>query len=164
MEKKNNKLQNIKSNSFKNNFKTLTNHTNYISHLHTLNDGRLISCSGDSTLNIYKNNSYDLQLSIKEHSNYYIRSFTQINDGRIITCSVDKTMKIIKLIGEDKYQIEQTLQGHTNQVYKIIEIKENELVSISYDKTMKIWKLNNENKFELLVTITFQNLQSSLIF
>ena len=149
-------LQNIKSNSFNNNFKTLTNHTSSISHLHTLNDGRLISCSGDSTLNIYKNNSYDLQLSIKEHSNY-ILSFTQINDGRIITCSADKTMKIIKLIGEDKYQIEQTLQGHTNSVYKIIEIKENELVSISLDKTMKIWKLNNENKFECIKTITFQN-------
>ena len=153
-------LQNIKSNSFNNNFKTLTNHTKFISHLHTLNDGRLISCSSDSTLNIYKNNSYDLQLSIKEHSNC-IHSFTQINDGRIITCSADKTMKIIKLIGEDKYQIEQTLQGHTNQVYKIIEIKENELVSISSDKTMKIWKLNNENKFECIKTITFQNSESN---
>ena len=56
-------------------------------------------------------------------------------------------MKIIKLIGEDKYQIEQTLQSHTNTVCKIIEIKENILISISKDKTMKICKLNNENKF-----------------
>ena len=70
-------------------------------------------------------------------------------------------MKIIKLIGEDKYQIEQTLQGHTSDVYKIIEIKENELISISLDKTMKIWKLNNENKFECITTIYFQNSESS---
>ena len=69
-------------------------------------------------------------------------------------------MKIIKLIGEDKYQIEQTLQGHTNYVYKVIEIKENELISVSSDKTMKIWKLNNENKFECYKTITFQNSES----
>ena len=73
-------------------------------------------------------------------------------------------MKIIKLIGEDKYQIEQTLQAHTNTVYKVIEIKENELISISSDKTMKIWKLNNKNKFEWLVTITFQNYIQIVIF
>ena len=150
-------LQNIKSNSFKNNFKTLKNHTNSVYYLSKLNDGRLISSSDDCLLNIYKKDSYELQLSIKEHSGP-IRSFTQLKDGRIITCSGDKTMKIIKLIGEDKYQIEQTLQGHTNYVYKVIEIKENELISVSYDKTMKIWKLNNQ--FECFKTITFQNSDS----
>ena len=54
MEKMNNKLQNIKSNSFKNNFKTLKNHTYIVYHLSKLNDGRLISCGGDCLLNIYK--------------------------------------------------------------------------------------------------------------
>jgi WD40 repeat protein len=73
-------------------------------------------------LNIYKKDSYELQLSIKEHSSC-VRAFTQLQDGRIISCSDDKTMKIIKLIGEDKYQIEQTLQGHRSFVYKVIEIK-----------------------------------------
>ena len=77
-----------------------------------------------------------------------------------ITCSYDKTMKVIKLIGEDEYEIEQTLQGHKSYVCKVIEIKENELISISYDKTMKIWELNNENKYELLLTITFQDINS----
>ena len=152
-------LQNQKSNSFKTNFKTLNNHTDKIYHIDKLNDGRLISCSYDKSLNIYKKDTYDLQLSIKEHS-YDILSFTELHDRRIITCSGDKTMKIIKLIGEDKYQIEQTLQGHTNTVDKIIEIKLNILISISRDKTMKIWKLNNENKFECFKTINFQNSES----
>ena len=152
-------LQNKKSNSFTNNFKILTNHTDIIYHIDKLNDGRLISCSNE--LNIYKKDSYayDLQLSIKEHSDS-ILSFTELHDRRIITCSGDKTMKIIKLIGEDKYQIEQTLQSHTNTVMKVIEIKENILISISKDKTMKIWKLNNENKFECFKTINFQNSES----
>ena len=70
-------------------------------------------------------------------------------------------MKIIKLIGEDKYQIEQTLQAHTDFVCKVIEIKEYELISVSKDKTMKIWKLNNDNKFECYKTITFQNSESN---
>ena len=86
MGKMNNKLQNIKSNSFKNNFKTLKNHTSEVYYLSQLNDGRLISCGADWLLNIYKKDSYELQLSIKNHSNG-IRSFTQLNDGRIITCS-----------------------------------------------------------------------------
>ena len=152
-------FQNKNFNSFKNNFKTLKYHTNWISLLSQLNDGRLISSSGDYTLNIYKNNSFELQLSIKEHSSY-IRAFTQLKDKRIISCSDDKTMKLIKLIGEDKYKLEQTLIGYTNSVIKVIEIKENELISVSYDKTMKIWKLNNENKFECINTITFQKTNS----
>ena len=57
---------------------------------------------------------------------------------------------------EDKYQIDQTLEGHTGTVYKAIEIKENELISLSYDKTMKIWKLNNENTFECFLNVFFQ--------
>ena len=72
----------IKSNSFKNNFKTLKIHTSYVYHLSKLNDGRLISCGADWLLNIYKKDSYELQLSIKEHLNW-ILSFTQLNDGRI---------------------------------------------------------------------------------
>ncbi len=152
------KLQNIKPNSMKNNFKTLKTHSKKVNHLSTLNDGRLISCGYDC-INIYKKNSYELQLSIQEHSSW-IYSFTQLKDERIITCSYDKTMKVIKLIGQDKYKIEQTLQAHTNTVYKVIEIKENELISISRDKTMKIWNLNKENKYEYLLTLTFQNSQS----
>ena len=34
-------------------------------------------------------------------------------------------MKIIKLIGDNKYQIEQTLQTYNSIIYKIIYIKEN---------------------------------------
>ena len=149
-------LININLNPFKYNFKILDYHTDIITYIDKLKDGRLISCSADNSLNIYKNNTYELQLSIKEHSDW-IFSFTQLKDERIITCSADKTMKIIKLIGEDKYKIDQILKGHDNDVCKIIEIKENELISISRDKTMKIWKLNNENKFECILNIYFQN-------
>ena len=43
-------------------------------------------------------------------------------------------MKIIKLIGIDKYQIDQILEGHNNEVYKVIEINKNELISMAYNK------------------------------
>ena len=150
-------LQNLRnSNNIKTVFKSLHNHTDTINYLDQLKDGRLVSCSDDYSLNIYKKNSYEVELSIKEHSKR-VNSFTQLNDGRIISCSGDETMKIIKLIKDDIYEIHQTLIGHTNDVFKIIEIRKNELISISRDKTMKIWILNNENKFECITTLVFEN-------
>ena len=156
-------LQNIRqnigeTNLLKTNFKTLNNHTNTIRYLSKLKDGRLISCSDDYTVNIYKKDTFDLQLSIKEHSNY-VCFLTQLNNDKIITCSCDNTMNIIKLIDENKYNLEQKLNGHTGYVYNVVEIKENELISVSYDKTMKKWELKN-NKFECTKTITFQNSNS----
>ena len=68
-------------------------------------------------------------------------------------------MNIIKLIDEDKYNLEQKLTGHNNYVSNVIEIGENQLISVSYDKTMKKWEIKN-NKFECTKTITFQNSNS----
>ena len=147
------------TNLFKNNFKTLNNHTQRINHLSKLKDGRLISSSDDYTVNIYKKDTFELQLSIKEHSNG-VSFIKQLNNGKIITCSWDNSMNIIKLIDENKYNLEQKLTGHSGYVYKVIEIRENELISVSWDKTMKKWELKN-NKFECTKTITFQNYTSN---
>jgi len=152
--------QNIgQTNLFKNNFKTLKNHTSNIFHLSKLKDGRLISCSNDSTLNIYTKDYFELQFSINRHSNY-ISFFTQLNNDKIITCSGDKTMNIIKLINDDYYIVEQTLYGHSSDVWKVIEIRENELISVSEDKTMKRWELI-DNEYECTQTIIFQKLGSN---
>ena len=151
--------QNIsETNLLKTNFKTLNNHTSMIDHLSILKDGRLISSSNDNTLNIYKKDTYELQLSIKEHSSY-VRFVKQLNNGNIITCSDDQSMNIIKLIDENKYNLEQKLTGHRSLVWNVIEIRDNELVSVSYDKTMKKWEIKN-NKYECTKTINFQNSNS----
>ena len=146
----------LQSLGFQNCFKQLNTHTSAISQLSILKDGRLASCSGDSTLNIYKKDTFEIQLSIKEH-NSWIYSFTQLNNDNIITCSADNTMNIIKLIDDNKYNLEQKLIGHSNYVSNVIEIRNNELISVSYDKTMKIWNINNNNKYECTNTINFQN-------
>ena len=146
------------TNHFKNNIKTINNHSSYVTHLLILKDGRLASSSYDYTINIYKKNTFELQLSIKEHSSD-VRFFTQLKDDRIVSCSDDNTMNIIKLINDDKYNIDQKIQGHSHYVWNVIEIRENELISVSYDKTMKKWELKN-NKFECTKTINFQNSNS----
>ena len=157
-------LQNIyqsigQTNLFKNNFKTINNHSDIICHLSQLKDGRLISSSADSTLNIYKEDSFELQLSIKEHLSP-ICCFIQLQNDKIVTCSDDKTMNIIKLTSEDKYKLEQKLLGHNHHVLNVIEIRENELISVSLDKTMKKWEIKDDNKYECTKTITFQNSNS----
>lgn len=152
-------LKNINS-SFPKYYKTLKNHSSSVNYISKLSDGRLISCSDDNSINIYKKDSYELELSIKEHKSS-VYSFSELKDGKIISCSQDKTMKIIKLSDDGKYQIIQELLGHNSYVYKAIEIKENVLVSISYDKTMKLWKLNNEKKFENILTVVFQKNNSN---
>ena len=151
-------LQNLKmiNTSFPNNYKTIKNHSSSVYYISKLRDGRLISCSNDNSINIYKKDTYELEISIKDHKGS-VYSFAELKDGRIISCSQDKTMKIIKLLDEGKYLIDQTLEGHNHYVFKAIEIKKNELVSISYDKTMKIWKLNNEKKFSIIFTNIFQS-------
>ena len=147
------------TNLLKNNFKTLNNHSNYIFFISQLKDGRLISSSGDSTLNVYKKDTYELQFTIKEHSRT-ARCFTQLINGKIITCSSDASMNVIQLIDEDRYQLEQKLTGHNGNVRNVIEIRENELVSISRDNTIKKWEIKNDNKFECTDTKTFQSSNS----
>ena len=41
------------------------------------------------------------------------------------------------IIGEDKYNLEQKLTGHSHYVMNVVEIKENKLISVSYDKIIK---------------------------
>ena len=160
--KENNFSRNSELSFQKNNFKTLNFHTSTILHLCQLKDGRLVSCAFDGLLTIYNKNSFNFELSIKEHFGP-IRSIVQLNDERIITCSQDKTMKIIKLIGEDKYEIDQTLTGHKDWVINVIEIKENELISISKDPTMKVWIINNQNKFECITNICLEESFKNII-
>ena len=94
-----------------NNITLIKVHSDIIRYLNFLKDGRLISCSNDMTLKIYKKNTFEIQLIIKEHK-YYVNSFTELNNNKIITCSFDTTMKIINLINDKNYIIEQTLKGH----------------------------------------------------
>ena len=147
------------SNNFSKEYKTLNYHKDEVYFLDILKDGRLASCSQDKSLKIYKKNSFEPQLSINDNSNCIIY-FTQIKDGRLILCIPDAPMKIIKLIDNNKYEIDQELKEHIEGARKIIEIKENELISVSFDKTMKIWKLNNQNKYICIKSINIQNLFS----
>ncbi len=124
-----------------------------------LKDGRLASSSNDCSINIYKKDSFELQLSIKEHSGP-VRYFIQLQNGNLVTCSADGTMNIIKLIGEDKYNVEQKLTEHTNCVSNVIEVNEKEIISESNDSFLKKWELDEKNVYNCTNTVKFQNSES----
>ena len=129
----------------KNPIHKLTNHSSYIYSLCLLNDGRLASGSGDKSIIIYNKNTFEPDLIIKEH-NSYICCIIQLSSGELVTCSGDAIIKIFKLEGV-KYEILQTLNYHTSNVYKIAELKNKSLASCSYDSSIIFYlKDNNEYK------------------
>ena len=131
--------------SLKNPIHKLNYHTSSIFCLSILNDGRLISGSYDSSIIIYNKITYKPDLIIKEYKST-VWCITQLSSGIIATCSSDKTIKLFNINGNN-YNILQTLNYHTDKVYKIIELKNKYLVSCSYDKSIIFYlKDNNEYK------------------
>ena len=129
----------------KNPIHKLTNHTSTVYCLCILNDGRLVSGSYDNSIIIYNKKTYQPDIIIKEH-NSWILCITQLSSGILASCSYDKTIKLFN-IKEMKYDILQTLNYHTNCVYKIIELKNKNLVSCSKDSSIIFYiKDNNEYK------------------
>jgi len=145
-----NKTNNLSNNNLDNNFDislknpihTLNCHKNRIFCLSILNDGRLISSSRDNSIIIYNKTTYQPDLIIKEHKDT-IRCIIQLSSGIIATCSEDKTIKLFN-IKENKYNILQTLNDHTDKVNKIIELKNNKyLISCSDDKSILFYFEDN---------------------
>ena len=113
--------------------KTITEHTDYILSLLRLKDGRVASCSRDSTIRIYNpSNDYHCDQVINRHSNG-ITSICELDDGTIVSCSDDKSI----MIGD--YRIK---NAHISCINKVITLPDNRIASCSFDKTIKIWKSN----------------------
>jgi len=123
----------------------LNNHTNKISSLTILKDGRLVSSSFDKSIIIYNKETYQPDLTIKEHNNSIIY-VTTLNSGILASCSFDKTIKLFN-IKDNKYEILQTLNHHEDSVNKIIELKNKSLVSCSKDKSLIFYNKDNNNKY-----------------
>ena len=112
----------------------LQKHTGNVLALTVLNDGRLVSGARDYLIIIYNKSTYNPDLIIKEHKGG-IFCISQLSSGFLASCSQDKTIKIIKIKGLE-YEILQTLEYHTDSVYRIIELNNNTLVSSSVDSSI----------------------------
>ena len=76
-----------------------------------------------------------------------------MSSGIIATCSNDKTIKLFNIKG-NSYNILQTLNYHSDKVYKIIELKNKYLASCSKDKSIIFYlKDNNEYKKDFQIPV-----------
>ena len=123
----------------------LTNHKSPVICLCILIDGRLVSGSDDKSIIIYNKNTYKPDLIIKEH-NGNVNCIIQLKSGELVSCSYDHTIKIYNIKGE-QYELLQTLNYHTDIVYKIVELKNKTLVSCSSDSSI-IFYLKDNNEFK----------------
>ena len=139
------KIEDIKS------IKTITGHTDSVKSLLHLKDGRVASCSRDTTIRIYDpSNDYHCVQVLKRHSKG-ILSICQLDDGTIVSCSdvhslfcqlEDGTLEPFSddhsiMIGD--YTIK---SAHDDSIYQVITLPNNRIASCSFDKTIKIWKSN----------------------
>ena len=116
-----------------------------------MTDGRLVSGSDDKSIIIYNKTTYKPDIIIKEHKDY-ITCITKLSSGILASCSFDKTINLFNINGM-KYEILQTLNYHSNYVYKIIELKNKNLVSWSEDLSI-IFYLKDNNKYKKNYTIS----------
>ena len=139
----------------------LNNHNLEVTCLTILKDGRLVSGSRDDSIIIYNKKTYKPDLQIREHVNsvYWV---TTLNSGILASCSFDTKIKLFN-IKDNEYNVLQTLDYHSQIVYKIIELKNKSLVSCSGDNSIIFYIKDNNNEYQKDYHISTNGLSSSVI-
>ena len=81
---------------------------------------------------------FQQKIKIKEHKNRVFSIYT-LKNGQLLTAYHDKTIKIISITSVSTYQLSQLLVGHTDWVYRGIELSNGHIASCSYNKPIIIW-------------------------
>lgn len=116
-------------------------HSSCIHSMLILKEERLVSSSWDGTIKIYNKNNYHVDITISAHKEQ-VNQITLLDDGNFASCSNDKTIKIWKIEG-NKYTEVQTLTGHKDNIFKILQMNK-ELLITGSDSEIKFWKKENE--------------------
>lgn len=113
-----------------------------------LDNGCILSCSSDKSINIIDPNNYKVILNNKFSHNDSILDINILSNGDIISCSKDKIINIWK-INDNKLILKKRLIGHTSEVNNVFQFKLNEyyknfIISCSKNEII-FWKIINEN-------------------
>ena len=143
-----NKKQEQSKNFFEKYQPMLTIKSNVSIQLLELPKNHLLSLSKDSELEIYELQFFQKKLKIPNtiHSDT-INRVTLLKKGNLVTTSSDKLINILSInLIDYKYEIIQTLIGHTLDVWMCLELSDGNLATSSNDKTIRVWFYNNEEK------------------
>jgi len=108
-------------------------HTDRITGVQILSDGRILSWSDDSTLRIWGEDGTPLA-ELKGHSGG-INGVQILSDGRILSWSRGKTLRIW---GEDGTPLAE-LKGHSGGINGVQILSDGRILSWSKDSTLRIW-------------------------
>jgi WD40 repeat protein len=136
----------------------LTGHTQLITSMKQLTNGRLLSTSFDGTVRVWDVGllTQTFQPSraqsshatiIRYHHPHMIRQWVELADGRL-ALALDKTIciwELTLLVLVDVFE----LKGHTRHITALTQLYDGRLVSGSADTTIRIWYINSGASFEL---------------
>lgn len=119
-------------------------HSDIITSINELENGKIISSSLDNTVKIWTIDKSEVKCDtvLKGHSNWVFKCIP-LKGNKIASCSHDKTIKIWK--GEKKYDLLQTIEKHKNAVQSMAQLQDERLVSIGLDNVVYFWDLKQKN-------------------
>eukprot|EP01036_Dinobryon_divergens_P033781 gene33781-biopygen26749 len=138
---------------------TMIGHDGEVRSVIALPNGRLVSCSDDSTLRIWNVTTGDFETVLRGHDGE-VSSVIALSDGLLVSCSWDRTLRVWNattgdcecvLSGHDggvrtvrvwnitTGDCETVLTGHDGEVRSVIALPDGRLVSCSVDGTLCIW-------------------------
>ncbi|UYM16891.1 WD40 repeat domain-containing protein [Endozoicomonas euniceicola] len=123
---------------------TLEGHTDAVTSVTPLADGRLASASADGIVKAWDLSKPDRKqcvATLKGHTLDVI-SVTPLADGRLASASADGIVKVWDLSKPDGKQCVATLKGHTFCVISVTQLADGRLASASADCTVRVWDLS----------------------
>lgn len=124
-------------------------HSLQIMYLENLTDSRLISCSWDYLIKIWKiNDTCELLHTIDLHKDIVMKVIA-ISNGRFASCSFDRTIKIFR---DETYECVLNIEdAHSNYIKSIIQLSSGVLVSGSKD--LKFWNIDDDTNYHCIHAI-----------
>lgn len=105
----------------------VTAHTDYVSALTLLPDGRLTSGSRDKTIKVWNCSTWKCEATLLGHTSY-VMALAVLQDGRLASGSWDKTIKVWNL--HSNGECEATFSGHTDYVMTLVVLPDGRLASL----------------------------------
>ena len=102
---------------------TMLNHKSRIGSIVQLKDGRIVSVSIDSMINVWSDENYQLIRSIRANN---VNSLIQLNDGRVISSSSENCLDVWDF---ESYQVVTSVIPETLQCVKV-QLKDGRIVSV----------------------------------